>query len=115
MSCSIITIVTSRGIEVQQLPHVAALVDRKPGERLVEQQHLWILRQCHGDLDPALFAVGGFGQRPVGDVIETDALERGARLLDQVLLAMQRRARVPAQRRQPEQRQRRIAQDGVAR
>ena len=73
MSCSIITIVTSRGIAASSSLHVAALVDRETGERLVEQQHLWVLRQRHGDLDARAFAVGGLRQRAVGDVIEADA------------------------------------------
>ena len=57
----------------QQLAHVLPLVDRQAGERLVEQQHFRILRQRHGDLDAPAFAVGGLRQRPVGDVVETDA------------------------------------------
>ena len=82
MLCSIITMVTSRGIAISSLLHVAALVDRKPGERLVEQQHLRILRQRHGDLDAAALAIGGLRQRPLGDVAEADAVERVAGAVD---------------------------------
>ena len=39
--------------------HVLPLVDGEAGVRLVEQQNLGVLRQRHGDLDPATFAIGG--------------------------------------------------------
>ena len=68
----------------EQFAHVAALVDGQAGERLVEQQHARALRQRHGDLDAALFAVGGFGQRPFGHMLETDTRQRCARLRDQM-------------------------------
>ena len=80
------TMVTSRGIASSSLLHVAPLVDREAGERLVEQQHLRVLRQRHGDLDAAALAIGGLRQRPLGDVAEADARQRRARALDQVLL-----------------------------
>src|SRR5215475_13462037 len=36
----------------KQLLHVAAFLDRKSGERLIEQQDFWILSERHRDLDP---------------------------------------------------------------
>ena len=83
MSCSIITMVTSRGIAGKQAQHVAPLVDRQAGERLVEQQHLRVLRQRHGDLDAAALAVGGVRERPIGQMVQPDPRERRPAWLDQ--------------------------------
>ena len=63
----------------QQLLHVAPLVDGEAGERLVEQQHLRVLRQRHGNLHAAALAVGGLRQRPLGYMVEADTGQRGAR------------------------------------
>ncbi len=87
MLCSIMTMVTSRGMARSSLLHVAALVDREAGVRLVEQQHLRVLRQRHGDLDPPPLAVGGLRQRPVGDVPQADPLERVVGAVDQIGVA----------------------------
>ena len=78
MSCSIMTIVTSRGMPVEEPADVAPLLDRQARERLVEQQHLRLLGQRHGDLDAPPLAVGRLRERAVGEVIarETDARER---------------------------------------
>ena len=82
----------------QELAHIAPLVDRQAGERLVEQQHFGILRQRHGDLDTPPFAVGGLRQRPPGDVVETDAGERGMRAVShQIRLTVEPDERIPAQ------------------
>ena len=77
---------------------VATLLDREPGERLVEQQDPGLLGQRHGDLDPAALAVGGLGERPIGEMAQAHAVERRPRLGDQRLLPAEPDERVPAQR-----------------
>ena len=52
----------------QQRLHVAPLGDRSSGKRLVEQQHLRVLRQRHRDLDAAGAAIRGLRQRPLRDM-----------------------------------------------
>ena len=99
----------------QQATDVEALLRRQAGEGLVEEQHLRVLRQRHGDLDPAPLAVGRLGQRPVLGVVEADPGERRLGPLDEIGAARERRERVPARRRQSEQRQRHVAQDRVHR
>src|SRR6185436_17772387 len=53
-----------------EVEDVATLLDREPGERLVEQQEPGLLSQRHGDLDPAALAVRGLGERPVGEMAQ---------------------------------------------
>ncbi len=79
-----------------QPQHVAPLVDRQPGEGLVEEQYSWILGQRHGHLDAAALAVRGLGERPVGEVIEADPRQGLARLDRQRLLPAEPHERVPA-------------------
>ena len=79
--CSIIT--------TQQLLHVAALVNRKAGERFIEQQELGVLRQRHGNFDASALAIGGLAQRPLGDVNEADASQHGACLGNERVLGAQ--------------------------
>src|SRR5262245_1032904 len=98
---------------LQQLPYIVALVDREARERLVEQQDLGVLRQRHGDLHPPLLAVGGLRQRPIGDVLEADAPTRVTPARDESGLMVEAAERVPAQRRQAEQSERDVPQDGV--
>src|SRR6185503_279596 len=52
-----------------QLLDRGALFAREAGERLVEQQHARLLRERHGDLDPALLAVGQLGYRPLREMV----------------------------------------------
>src|ERR1700691_5187630 len=40
---------------LKEFAHVAALVDRQSGERLVEQEYTRLLSERHGDFDPPLF------------------------------------------------------------
>ena len=61
---------------VEQRAHGLALGLGEPGERLVEQQQLRLLRQRHGELEPAALAVGGLDHDALGAVAEPDALER---------------------------------------
>ncbi len=58
MSCSISTIVTSRGSCCDRLEQLAALAGGHAGGRLVEQQHARARRERQRDLDQALLAVG---------------------------------------------------------
>ena len=81
----------------QQPVHVATLVDRQSGKRLVEQQHFRILRQRHRDLNPSPLAIGRLRQRPVGDRAEANPLERSARTREQSLLPPQWDEGIPAQ------------------
>ena len=115
MLCSIITMVTSRGMAVSSSRTSRRSSIERPANGSSSSSTFGLLRQRHGDLDAPLLAIGRLRQRPVGDVVEADALERGVRLRQQVLLAVERDQRIPAQRRQAEQRQRHVAQDGVAR
>src|SRR6185437_5773970 len=92
-----------------------ALVDRKTGERLVEQQEARLLRQRHGDLDAPALAIGGFGQWALGDPVKADPLKRRAGLGEQRLLPPEQEDRVPAQRREAQQRQDDVAQQRLAR
>ena len=73
----------------EQALHVTPLVDRQAGERLVEQQHLRVLRQRHGDLDAAALAVGGLRERPSGDMQQPDPRERRPARLDQRRLSVE--------------------------
>ena len=65
MSCSIITMVTSRGMVSSSARRSGARL-RQPGERLVEQEHFGLLRQRHGEFEPAPLAVGGFDHDALG-------------------------------------------------
>src|SRR6185437_14860964 len=84
----------------EQLLHILALVDRQSGEGLVEEQETRLLRQGHGDLDATALAIGGLGQWPMGERIETDALQRLVCAADNRRLAVEADETVPAQRRQ---------------
>ena len=95
--------------------HVAALVDGEPGEWLVEQQHLRFLRQRHGDFDAAALAIGSLRQRPMRNMAETDALQRRLSLFGEAALPSQIDERVPALRRQAEQSEPHVVDDGVLR
>ena len=72
--------VTSRGILPSSVAHGLALALREAGERLVEQQHLGLLRQRHRELQPPPLAIGGFGDDAFGAVAEPDLRQRLARL-----------------------------------
>ena len=54
------------------------------GQRLVEEKHLWVTGQCHGDFELALLAVGKGTRQPLGGWGQADALQRGLRLVDQL-------------------------------
>ena len=100
----------------QQLLHVSPLVDRQAGERLVEQQHLRLLRQRHGDLDAAgarhrMSAHSGgsaMWPRPTRSSASWACSTKSA-------LPVEIDQRIPARRRKAEQRQRDVVDDGVAR
>src|SRR3569832_2112562 len=98
----------------ETLVHVAALVDRETGEGLVQQQDLRLLRKRHGDLDAPPLAVGGLRQRPTRNPLLADLLQGGPRVLDNVSLPFHVDERIPAQRRQAEQRETHVVQDRVA-
>src|SRR5450756_821264 len=99
----------------QTLLYIAPLIDGQAGERLIEQQHFGVLRERHGDLDAAAFAVGGLRERTSGDMVEADTDERRVRVLDEIVLLVEIDQRVPSQGRQAEQRERDVAQDRIER
>src|SRR6516164_1122294 len=99
----------------KKLAHVLSLVDRKADEGFVQQNKLRILCERHCDFDAAPLSIGGLRQRPFCDIFEADALERGARLCGQMTLPMKRDQRIPAQRRQTEQRKSDIMLDRIVR
>src|ERR1035437_6409198 len=99
----------------QTLLYIAPLIDGQAGERLIEQQHFGVLRERHGDLDAAAFAVGGLRERTSGDMVEADTDERRVRVLDEIVLLVKIDQRVPSQGRQAEQRERDVAQDRIER
>src|SRR6266480_4171507 len=41
----------------EELAHILSLVDGEAGERLVEQNKLWILRERHGNFDASPLAI----------------------------------------------------------
>src|SRR5919201_3450340 len=53
-----------------QPQHVAPLLDREPGEGLVEEEDPGILGERHGDLDTTTLAVRSLRHQPIGEVIE---------------------------------------------
>src|SRR4029078_11882581 len=93
---------------------VSAFVDREPGERLVEQKEFLVLRQRHRNLNAATLAIRRLPQRSIGDISQTDALKCCLRMLDEMSLALEVDQRVPARRRQAQQRLRHVVNDGVA-
>ena len=69
----------------QPLDHLddhAALGRGHAGRRLVEQQHLGLEAERHGDLDQALAAIGQLAHRPQRLVGDAEPLEQRERLLD---------------------------------
>ena len=55
----------------------ASTLDRvEAGERLVENQHLGVVHECRGHLDPLAHPLGELPDRLVADVGEIDLLER---------------------------------------
>src|SRR5262249_46351892 len=83
-------------------------------KRLVEQQHLRILRQRHGNLHTPPLPIRRLGQWPVCDIAESDALQRRLGMLYEVALTLEIDQRVPAGRRKSKQRQSYVVQDGIA-
>ena len=114
MLCSIMTTVTSRGMASRSFCTSRRSSTDKAGEGLVEQEHFRVLRQRHGDLDAAAFAVGRLRQRPIGDVAEADLGKGFAALRDERMVAVEIDERVPAHGGEAQQRQLDVAQDGVA-
>src|SRR6201987_1778113 len=98
----------------QKFAHVLSLVDGKTGKRLVQQDQFRVLRQRHSNFEASPLPILLLSQRPFGNVLKPDALERIARLNGEMALAAKRRRRVPAQRRQPEQSKRDVVLDGIA-
>src|SRR5262245_5024362 len=99
---------------VDQPEHVAPLLHREPGERLVEKEHAGLLGQGHRDLDAAALPVGRLGQRALGEMLEADPAQGLARARDQLGLAVEANQRVPAESPAPEQRERDVPEQGLA-
>ena len=92
-----------------------ALRLRQPGKRLVEQQDLRLLRERHRELEPAPFAIGRLAHHPIAERAEPDAVERLiGRFVERAPLR-QHRPRIPAGRRETEQRQHDVVHQRVAR
>ena len=70
MSCSTSSTVTRELVQEprQRLDGLRRLLDRQALRRLVEQQHLGLLRHGHGDLEQPLVAVAEQAGRPVCDM-----------------------------------------------
>ena len=83
--------------------HRGAFGIGQAGERLVEQQHLWLLRQRHRELDAALFAIGDVGHRMVCKMQQADAVQRASRLGRKLVVSGQRPPHLPARPPQTEQ------------
>src|SRR6266576_1618175 len=92
-----------------------ALLERKSGKRLVEQQQLRLLRERHGDLDAALFAISDFADCSRGASLETDQCKHAARLFAQTGLKSERLESIPTRARHSEQRQHDIVFERVVR
>src|SRR6266478_5230049 len=65
-----------RGDRLEQLTRARGLFVGHPGDRLIDQQELRILRDHHADLEPLLFAVRQGAGLPIGLVGELHGLER---------------------------------------
>ena len=61
---------------VEQRGQPSPLHRVEPGQRLVEDQHLGIVHECRGHLDPLAHPLGELADRLVADVGEVDLLER---------------------------------------
>ena len=103
-----------RSAKPEQLAHGLPFALGEARERLVEQQHLGLLRQRHGELQPSPLAVGGFGDDAVGTIAETDLGQRVARLRIEMTMAGQQRPGIPAQFVEAEQRQHDVVGERLA-
>ncbi len=84
MSCSIITIVTSRGNGGSMVADRIALVVGQAGERLVQQQHLRLLGERHGQLETPPLAIGRFRHKAVPAIGEAHLAEGFGRQIEQI-------------------------------
>ena len=101
---------------VEQRAHGLPLALREAGQRLVEQQHLGLLRQRHREFEPPPLAVGGLGDDALGAVAKPDLRQRLARLRRRgARWPVSTVQRIPAQLVEAEQREHDVVDERLAR
>ena len=88
MSCSISRIDTPNSIAnlANRLGQLAFLLRVQAGGRLIEQQHLWLGRQCPDDFQMPLVAVAQAIGRLVGAILQVEQSEQFERLAMELAL-----------------------------
>src|ERR1700732_2643041 len=81
---------------VEQYTHGLALGMGEAGKWLIEQQEPGLLRQRHGQLEPAPLAIRGLDHDPLCAVAKTNAPERVVRGRVEVPIGGEDRPRIPS-------------------
>ncbi len=99
----------------EQGSHGLPFALRQAGQRLVEQEHLRLLRKRHRELEPPPLAVGCLGHDAFGTIAEPDTLQRCARVAVEVMVAGQHGPGIPAPPVEAEKRQHHVVDEPLAR